>query len=502
MQSLRNFLRARIVYVAVGILVVIAVIFTVRAGNELPDWTTDTVTVGSVQNLVSVSGIIDAVESAELAFSVGGTLESVSVKEGDVVTKGQVLATLSHNDLKAEYQDAYGALLVAEADLRELVTGLRPEERDIAKTTAEIAREDLVRVTKEYDERVASAYRTLLSTDLEARPEYNGNDDTPPTITGTYTCGKEGSYILEMFQSGASSGYSYRLSGLESGTETAYTESSAPMGDCGLMIQFAVGESYGSSSWEIAVPNTGSASYVTNLNAYNLALTQRENAIREAEQKLTLAEQNETLDTASPRGEALSREEARVLQAQARLSSVRAQIEKQVLKAPFDGTISHIDAVPGESVGSTPLVTMVSDNAFALTALIPEIDVTKITIGQKAQVVFDARQDESLPATITFISPLAREIDGVSYFEAKLVLDGDISWLRSGLNADIDIIIEERQDVTRIPKRYLVGEGDSYTVLVPEGTETASRSVTVSFSGNDGFVAVEGIDPGTTVIAP
>jgi multidrug efflux pump subunit AcrA (membrane-fusion protein) len=502
MQSLKAFLRARIVYVVVGIFVVIAVILTVQAQNEVPDWTTDAVTVGAVKNLVSVSGIIDAVESAELAFSVSGTLESVSVKEGDVVTKGQVLATLSHNDLKAEYQDAYGALLVAEADLRELVTGLRPEERDIAKTTAEIAREDLTRITKEQDERVASAYRALLSTDLEARPNDNENDDTPPTISGMYTCGKEGTYTLEMFRSASRSGYSYRLSELETGTYTAYTESSAPLGNCGLAIQFADGATYGNSSWIIEIPNVRSASYVTNWNAYTLALTQKENAIREAEQKLTLAEQNETLDTASPRGEALSREEARVLQAQAKLASVRAQIEKQILKAPFDGTVSHIESVPGESVGATPLITMVSDNAFALTALVPEIDVTKVSVGQKADVVFDARQNEILSATIIFISPLARKIDGVSYFEAKLAMDGDIDWLRSGLNADVDIIIETHENVTRIPKRYLVGEEGSYTVLTPDGNTAKSVSVTVTAMGNDGFVGIEGIEAGTTIIAP
>lgn len=501
MQRIKDFLRARKVY-AIGALFIVITLVLFTRGNDTPDWTTDTVSTGDVRNLISVSGAIDAIESAELAFPVSGTVAEVLVREGDTVTKGQVLASLVHNDLTAEYRDAYAALLIAEANERELVAGLRPEERDITKTTAEIAEEDLVRVTGEQNERVASAYRTLLSSDLEARPVDSGNNDTPPTVSGVYACGKEGSYRLKTYSSGASSGYSYRFSGLESGTDTAFTESADLFGTCGLALRFTAGVSYGNSEWTIDIPNTLGASYVANLNAYNLALTERANAVREAEQKLALAKQNETLDTAAPRSEALARSGALVLQAQARLSAAAALIEKQVLRAPFNGTVSHVDAVPGESLGTSPAVTLVSGSAFELTALIPEIDITHVDVGQKARIIFDARQDESHQATLTFISPLAREIDGVSYFEAKLMLDEDLSWLRSGLNADIDIIVEERLNVTRLPKRYLTGDEGSYTVLVPEGTAAVSRPVTVTFTGNDGFAAVEGIDPGTTVIAP
>jgi multidrug efflux pump subunit AcrA (membrane-fusion protein) len=489
-------------YIFIALALLAVALIVAKRSNEAPLWITDTVSKGTVRNIISVSGVIDAVESAELAFPESGTLESVNVEEGDEVVRGQVLARLSHNDLKADYQDAYAALLIAEANRDELVSGLRPEERDVAKTNVAIAKEDLERTIKEQRERVENAYRTLLSSDLEARPDKSSNDDTPPVVSGTYSCEKEGVYVLDVYSSSARSGFSYRLSGLESGTYTAYTESPSPLGSCGLSIQFIAGESYSNSIWSIIIPNTESTSYITNLNAYELALTQEENAVREAEQDLVLAEQNQVLDTAGPRTEALSREEARVLQARARLAVVNAQIEKHILRAPFDGTVTHIDGVPGESLGTEPVITMVSDGAFALTALIPEIDVTKIAVGQKADVVFDAQQDEMLSATIIFISPLAKEIAGVSYFEAKLVLDEDVDWIRSGLNADIDLIVETREDVTRIPRRYLIEDGGKYTVLVPQGNDTKSVPVTVTFTGNDGFVEIKGLEVGATVIAP
>jgi len=499
----RFFLLVHAHYKLLTLLIVLSIISGVFFFNRdtTPNWTTDTVSQGSVSQLISISGTVDAVGTAALAFPVGGTLESIVVKEGDYVTQGQVLATLVHDALKAEYQDAYATLLIAQADLRELTDGLRPEERDVAQTTAAIAEAELKRVTEEQNDRVTSAYRTLLSSGLEAVPLNKDTTAQAPIITGTYTC-DEGTYLLQMYRSGSVSGYSYRLSGIEQGLFTAYTETSAPLGTCGLNIQFIPGSNYNISTWKIEIPNTKSSTYVTNSNAYTLALTQQKNAVSDAEGRLTLAQQNLTLATADPRTEARSRSEARVLQAEARLSAVTARIQDTILTAPFDGIITNTRYIAGETVTNAPLLTLLSRDSFTITALIPEIDITKVTFGQKADIVFDARQNERLSATITFISPLAEKIDGVSYFKATLVLDSEVAWLRSGLNADIDIIVEREDNVLRIPRRYLREENGTYTVLTPQGTEATPRSVEVVFIGNDGFVAIRGLSLGDTVIAP
>ena len=502
MQKFLHILKARWLTALIVIIVIIGIgVVLTNRQPESASWVTAQVDEGTVSQIISVSGTMDATKTAELSFPVVGTLTSVNVTEGMAITRSTILATLSHSDLTAEYRDAEAALLIAEANRSELVTGLTPEERDVSKTKVQIAEENLARVKKEQDELVLNAYRTLLSSDLEARPTNRNIDDIPPFITGTYRCA-EGTYIIEMFNSGAKSGYSYRLSGLESGTFTAYTESPAPLGTCGLLIQFVSGESYGNSTWNIVIPNVEGASYLANLNAYNLAKTSRDNAIRAAEQNLELAKQTETLDTATPRSEALTRAEASVLQAKARLEKIAAQIQDNILTAPFDGVVTHVGLVVGETVGTAPVITMISDDVFELTALIPEIDITKISLGQGAEVTFDARPGETLPASITFVSPLAREIGGVSYFEAKLMLDEPQPWLRSGLNADVDIIIDRKEGVLRIPKRFLIEKDGTYSVLVPDGEVTRSVSVDVELKGSDGFVAIDGLNRDDTVIAP
>ncbi len=288
MEKIVSFVRSHWIRLILLLILATAVgMYVYGKRTEVPAWITTSVETGTVSKIISVSGTMNATQSADLSFPSGGIVETIAVHEGDVVTQGTELVILERAALMAEYQDAYGALLIAQADQRELATGIRPEERDVNTTKVAIAKEELARVTKSSNDKVANAYRTLLSSSLVARPVDKDNDDIAPTITGTYTC-DAGTYTLSLFRSGSQSGYSYRLSGLESGTYTAYTETPGSLGVCGLSIQFVTGVSYGSEDWTITIPNTESSAYVTNSNAYILAQTERDNAIESATQNLKL----------------------------------------------------------------------------------------------------------------------------------------------------------------------------------------------------------------------
>ena len=394
---MRLFLRKYIIIIVVVIVILIGGVTYFSQRHNTPTLTTDTVTTGTVSQLISISGTVDAVGTAELTLPITGTVQSISVKEGDLVKKGDLLLTISHSDLRADAQDAYASLLITKADRDELINGLRNEARDISKTELEIAQEDLVRVTEEQDEIVNNLYRALLSKNIEAKFAKREETAPAPRVSGAFWC-EAGTYTIDVYKSNARSGYSYRLSGIEQGTYSVFTDAPSPIGTCGLSLQFSENTSYSNTSWKIVIPNTESSTYITDLNAYNEALTAREHITREAEQALILAEQNNTLDLATPRDEAQSRENARVLQSEARLASINAKIQDRILRAPFDGVITNIEPVVGETIGTIPVVTMVSEEAFALTALIPEIDITKVTVGQKADVLFDARLTEELSA--------------------------------------------------------------------------------------------------------
>ncbi len=470
--------------------------------HEVPTWVTETVTRGPVEHVIAVSGTVAAENTASLAFPMGGIVSDVSVHEGDIVTEGQTLATLEQAELQAERRDAVSALRIAEADRDELIAGPRTEARDVTHITTEIAEDALARTITDAERKIENARRTLYSDALEALPTEKNTQRTPPTVSGTYVCAEGGTYTLHLYPSSARSGYSYRLSGIESGTFTAYTGSPASLGTCGLSLQFAEDEVYGQSEWVISIPNTRSATYVTNLNAYTLAQTQGISDISAATHAAEAARQEGVLDNATPRAEEITRADAKVAQAAARLAQIDARIADRTLRAPFAGVINNIEAIKGETVTTLPIITVVASSTFEITVRVPEIDITKVRLGQDAHVIFDAQTNETVPATIAFISPLATMIDGVAYFEATLTFSNPPEWLRGGMNADVDIIVDRKEDVLRLPKRFVAYDNDIAHVLIPTSNTTTPKTISVGFVGNDGYVEIIGLSEGDTIVAP
>jgi HlyD family secretion protein len=493
-------------FVIGGALLVVAfaiflLIDTVR--SKTPEWITATVEKGEVAEIVSVSGFIEAKNTAELAFPSSGIVTEVFTKEGQAVVEKEVLATLASAVLVAQHNEAQAGLELAQAKYEKLIAGADFTDRNIAQTNLKNAQQELARTISEEEEKVTNALKALLSNDLSALSKDPNEAASAPTITGTYTCDDEGSYELELYNSGADTRYSYRYFGIEQGVTDAATDQPAPLGTCGLFIQFADDANYGGSEWVINIPNKRSATYLTYANGYALAQEQQKNAIAKARDAVELISQQSSEVTADPRQEEVREAQAAVDQAKAKIAQIDALLEDRSIIAPFDGVVTSINILRGETAPATPVITVLASDAFELKARIPEIDITKLQVGQSVETIFDARPDDVCTGTISYISPLAIKIDGVAYFEATITLDETPLWIRSGLNADVDILIDKRADVLRIPKRFLIPNGDgTYSVLTPEGTETATTTVSLVFNGNDGFVAITGLNEGDTVIAP
>jgi len=86
--------------------------------------------------VTSGSGTVEATE-VEVSAKIPGRLAQVLVREGDTVSKGDVIAVLDHADLDADVERTEGALASAEAFLKELQRGSRSQQ--IAAARARVA---------------------------------------------------------------------------------------------------------------------------------------------------------------------------------------------------------------------------------------------------------------------------------------------------------------------------------------------------------------------------
>ncbi len=470
--------------------------------DPLAGLTLATVDTGTVEQIVSVSGSTKSNNAASLAFPTSGVVASVPVTEGDVVSAGTLLATLASQQQAASLARAQADVAIAEAALNNLKNGVRTEARAVTDVTVESARAEIDRVTATQNLIVDNARRALYSTTLIARTKNTNEDATPPTISGTYTCTTPGIYTIRTYGSGAQSGYSMAVTGLETGTYSVGTTQAVAFGNCGLFAQFSPTDTYRDTTWTVEIPNTSSPSYTTLKNALTAAENTRITAIAAARDALALALRQQTLENAAPVSADIRAAEARVAQARAGVAEISATLADRSIIAPFSGMVTKVDILPGETAGTAPVITLLATDGFEIVARIPEIDITKIALNQKARITFDASPDEVQDATVSFVSPLPTEIDGVSYYEVKLVLATTPPWLRAGLNADVDIVIDTRTEVVRIPRRFLSNEAGTYSVQLLTGNTIATSTISVVMIGNDGFAAITGLNPGDTIVAP
>ena len=501
---MKRFLHHRFFHIGIALaLIVTVILMALGVGRSKPkEVVTATVENGPVRQLVSVSGITDAKQTAELSFPMSGFVESVIAKVGDEVAVGDVLLTLNTDALEADRDEARATINKAQSQMEELLKGPQTEDRLVTSENLALKKQALETTKETQANTVSNAYRALLSNGLTTYSNDAKESAQAPEISGTYTCSKEGVYTIEVFSSNSPSGYSYKLSGLESGTVIASTQQPIALGVCGLRVLFNDDSSYGNTAWYVDVPNKKSAAYITFKNAYDQAVVQSRSAIALAEQEVALAQATAGSNNAPARSEAITQAQATIAQVTARLARVESEIADRVLTAPFAGTVTEIDVTVGETVSAEPIITVLAENDFEMTARIPEIDIGKLTIGQKVEMVFDAKADEQLTGTISFISLKSTEIDGVSYYEAYIQMDSTPDWLRSGLNADINIILSETIDTLRIPKRFLIEENGTYSVLLTQGETYATTTVEVTLEGNDGFVAITGLNSGDVIVAP
>ncbi len=96
-------------------------VFLILAVSVSRDLSKDEVRVEkkSIDLIVAAKGKVEALEEVDLAPKTLGRLKEVDVKEGDFVKKGDVVAVLENDEVKAQVEQAKANLLGTEAELKE-----------------------------------------------------------------------------------------------------------------------------------------------------------------------------------------------------------------------------------------------------------------------------------------------------------------------------------------------------------------------------------------------
>lgn len=467
------------------IIIIIAVVLGLRAfrQNKADSFTSYTVEKGTVSDVLLLAGTVDAKDRVDLGFATSGRVKGINFNVGDRVKKGDIIAEIEQNRLQSELTQARANFTLTKVNT----------SSDLVS-----AEESLESQLQEQDILIQGLYQEYLSGDLQAyNINTNARNVSAPIITGSYGAEKEGEYILDVYSSNADSGYSFRLSGLESGTYSAEVSRAGRLGESGLFIQFLNGQRYGNTEWVVPVPNNRSISYPSRKRAYETALATRQRIITDAENNLDRI--NTTNNDAQ-----ISRNQALRNQAQAQINAVASQLGDGKIRAPFDGIVAKNDLEIGEIVNAfTTEIIIFGGEEKELNLNTPEIYINKVAVGDTVEITLDAYKDIDLTGTVSFIDFIDTEVNGVPVYRTDIVIDSLDDRIRSGMNAKAKIIAEEKQNVIAIPAHYIQeNDNGELFVLVQQSTgENQQQTITTGLKGNEGLVEVtSGLNQGDIIL--
>ena len=191
-------------------------------------------------------------------------------------------------------------------------------------------------------------------------------------------------------------------------------------------------------------------------------------------------------------------------------SAVRLATTRQdqtVLRAPFDGIVAQVAAEVGEwitpsppAVPVPPVLDVIDPSSIYVSAPMDEVDAGVLAPGLPARITVDSLPGRELDGTLTRVAPYVEDVEEQNRtveIEARLADPAVAERLLPGTSADVEVILQVRRDVVRIPTAALI-EGER--VLVVEEGVLVEREVGTGLSNWDWTEIVSGVEPGDVVV--
>ena len=141
---------------------------------------------------------------------------------------------------------------------------------------------------------------------------------------------------------------------------------------------------------------------------------------------------------------------------------VRSPVRGTVISRPVE--VGQVISSPTSAVGGgTVLMTMADLSKVRVRALVDEIDVGKVSIGQKVSIKVSAYRDKEFIGIVSKIEPKARVEQNVTTFPVLIDINNDSHLLLLGMNTDVVIEILNKDVTVTAPSMSLRTRKDIYS---------------------------------------
>lgn len=440
-----------------GILLVLVLVFMVvlpllNQGQPSTDVQLGTVTRGSITETVDTYGILESQPSTTLIWNSDGVVGEFTLNVGDEVQKDDVLMELDPSSQDADILNAYTEILDAQEKL-DLLTNTDTDYQDALNT---VVYEEKMLINKHADK---------MAWNYGHSPE-----ERVDAVWDNYYAARSEVWELEDAYNEVKS-----LDENDPARVEAYENLQEGILKRGSLLR-ALNQILG-IPFDIAVE--------TDFIEYD----QQVAAVAEARVAYNrYVDQNNEISAA-----------------QATVQVLQNKINEAKIIAPFDGTITAINAVEGDVVASgTEAVRIDNMDNLLVEVPISQADINKIQVGQPTALSFDAIPLKDYTGFVQSISEAGiTDSNGVVQFTAAVKLEDADEDVKPGFTAVVSIVVNQMEDVLLVPNEAvttledgtsaiaLVGDGDSMDML-PVETGAKSDAYTA--------ITVDGIQEGDQVV--
>ncbi|HMS57047.1 MAG TPA: efflux RND transporter periplasmic adaptor subunit [Fimbriimonadaceae bacterium] len=447
---------------------------------------------------VETVGTFESPFRARLSHRTAGRVDFIEVREGDQVSKGQVLVRIDPQEANAQVMQQRASVSESRARLAEAQSRLAATETEVEvqirqeQAALTRAKADLEKVERNKDAEVATAESEVDAANAQLASaeaqKVNANAEVVAAEADFANALARHRRAVEL----AAKGYiaDQEVENLALLVETRRANVDVKKG------QRASAESAitAARARKLAAEKRVSITRQTVLTDQKLAQA----AVSQAEAALAQAKANRSRTPAYRQN--LRALEASVASADAELSQAAVRRADTELRSPIAGTVTERTIDPGSlATPGQALVVVESIEWLYVVASVPVESASQVSVGKDAQVRLDAFPNRIFQGKVDKVNraadPQSRQV------EVRIRLDNSTGDLRPGMFAKVSIVVGKTPGATVVPIEAIKRTSSGSTVmLVTDQDEVVERAVTTGASDRGGIEIVNGLKPGDRVV--
>ncbi len=174
------------------------------------------------------------------------------------------------------------------------------------------------------------------------------------------------------------------------------------------------------------------------------------------------------------------------------------------VKAPKDGMVMYAKLWGGRKlrIGDevspwNPAIATLPDMSILVSeTYVQEIDITKINVGDSVEIKIDALPKKMYTGKISKISNMGQEIPGfdTKVFSVMIDLNENGKELKPSMTTDNRIIVENIEEVIKVPRKSVFGSNGASFVFVEKGGKVWKKKVSIGLENEEEIIIKSGLE--------